>query len=121
MNLPVGAAALALIVVFLAIAPRAAPTRGLISGGGAAGQRRTCCLLLLLSWGGSAYPWMSGQIAGAGQGLPRFVRLLVRSSDGPRSRIMAPGLFRNRVFVVGAAVISAGRHGAVRGRRCSCR
>jgi EmrB/QacA subfamily drug resistance transporter len=104
-NLPVGAAALALIIVFLRPHPSGAARR-LDLAGAALLVVGTCCLLLLLSWGGSAYPWISAPVMGLGVAAAASFVLLVAVERRAAQPIMSPDLFRNRVFVIGAAVIA---------------
>jgi EmrB/QacA subfamily drug resistance transporter len=104
-NLPVGAAALALILAFLR--PHVSPLKPridflgallLISG--------TSCLLLLLTWGGGVYGWTSPPIlALAAATLLCFAALSVVESRVAQP-ILPPNLFGNRVFVIGAGVIA---------------
>ncbi len=104
-NLPVGAAALALIGVGLkARPPGPAPRLDIL--GAVLLVLGTCCLLLLLSWGGSAYPWLSPPMLGLEAATLAAFGLLVSVERRVAQPILPPDLFRNRVFVVGAGVIA---------------
>ncbi len=104
-NLPVGAAALTLIAMGLRPhPPQPAPQLDLL--GAALLVAGTCCLLLVLSWGGSAYPWSSAPVLGLGSVALSAFALMVPVERRAAQPIMPPDLFRNRVFVLGAAVIA---------------
>jgi EmrB/QacA subfamily drug resistance transporter len=103
-NLPVGAAALALIAIGLRHPCRSVTHRidytgaGLLTAG-------TVSLLLFLSWGGTAYPWLSPVILGlAGVAALLYGLLIAQESRAPEP-ILPLGLFRNPVFLVGVSVI----------------
>lgn len=104
-NMPVGGVALSFIAIGLR--PRLlnpAPRLDLL--GAALLIAGTCCLLLTLGWGGNAYAWSSPPVLGLGTAtLAAFVLLAIveRRADEP---ILPPDLFRNAVFVLGAAVIT---------------
>ena len=103
-NLPVGAAALVLIAVGLRPRPPGpAPRLDLL--GAVLLVIATCCLLLLLSWGGSAYPWLSAPTLGLAAAAVTLSGLLVLVELRAAQPILPPDLFRNRVFVIGGAVI----------------
>ena len=104
-NLPVGAAALALIAGALRPHPRG-PAPRLDMSGAVLSVGGTCCLLLLLSWGGTAYAWSSAPVLGLAAAAIAAFALLVRVELRAPQPIMPPDLFRNRVFVVAAAVIA---------------
>jgi EmrB/QacA subfamily drug resistance transporter len=103
-NLPVGAAALALIAIGLRHPCHSVAHRidykgaGLLTAG-------TVCLLLFLSWGGVAYPWLSPMILGLAMAAALFYGLLVVQENHAPEPILPPLLFRNPVFVVGVSVI----------------
>ncbi len=104
-NLPVGAAALALIAIGLQPRPPGpAPRLDLL--GAVLLTAGTCCLLLVLSWGGSTYAWSSSPILGLAAASIAAFGLLVPVELRATQPILPPDLFRNRVFVVGAAVIT---------------
>jgi MFS family permease len=104
-NLPVGGAALAFIAIGLRPRPPGAASRLDLEGAmllivGASS------LLLALSWGGGAYAWSSPLVLGlALVGVGSFV-LLAFVERRAAQPILPPELFRNSVFVVGAAVIA---------------
>jgi EmrB/QacA subfamily drug resistance transporter len=104
-NLPVGAAALALIFYALPVRP-AGPAPRLDVAGAALLAAGTCCLLLLLSWGGSVYPWLSWPVLGLGGGAGVALVLLARVERRAAQPIMPPDLFANPVFVIAAAVVA---------------
>ncbi len=104
-NLPVGAAALLLIAVGLRPRPpRPAPRLDVL--GAVLLVVGTCCLLLMLSWGGSAYAWTSPQVLGLALAALASFCLLAPVEWRAAQPILPPDLFRNRVFVIGAAVIT---------------
>ena len=104
-NLPVGAAALLLIAVGLRPRPPG-PTPRLDILGAMLLVVGTCCLLLMLSWGGSAYPWASPPVLGLAAAALAAFCLLVPVEWRAAQPILPPDLFRNRVFVIGATVIT---------------
>ncbi len=104
-NLPVGAAALLLIAVGLRSRPPG-PAPRLDVLGAVLLVTGTCCLLLLLSWGGSAYAWTSPQVLVLAAAALASYCLLVPVERRAAQPILPPDLFRNRVFVIGAAVIT---------------
>ena len=104
-NLPVGFAALLFIAIGLRPRPRG-PEPQLDLLGAVLLITGTCSLLLVLSWGGNAYAWCSAPLLGLGAvALAAFVLLAVveRRTSQP---ILPPDLFRNPVFLLGAAVIA---------------
>ncbi len=104
-NLPVGAAALVLILVWLKAAPPDGSPRVDVAGVVLL-TVGTSCLLLVLSSGGAAYPWLSIQVLGlAAVGVAAFAGL-VRAEMRAAKPIIPPALFGNRVFVTGASVIA---------------
>ena len=104
-NLPVGAAALALILAFLR--PHASGQKPRIDFAGAALLTAgTTCLLFLLTWGGDVYGWLSAPILSLlAATIVSFGALAVVESRVAQP-ILPPDLFRNRVFVIGAGVIA---------------
>ncbi|MFN8608249.1 MAG: MDR family MFS transporter [Vulcanimicrobiota bacterium] len=104
-NLPVGAAALALI--WIGLKPRQHERRPIIDYAGAGLlTAATSCILLVLSWGGSLYPWYSEIILALGAAAVFLVMGLIWQEQRAAEPILAPRLFRNRVFQIGASVIS---------------
>jgi EmrB/QacA subfamily drug resistance transporter len=104
-NLPVGGAALTFIAIGLRSkslggAPRLDLMGAILLTAGA------CSLLLALSWGGSAYAWSSAPVLGlAVVAIGSFVLLAFVERQAAQP-ILPPELFRNSVFVLGAAVIA---------------
>jgi EmrB/QacA subfamily drug resistance transporter len=104
-NLPVGGAALALIMGFLR--PHVSHLKPSIDFAGAALLiAGTSCLLLLLTWGGSVYDWRSAQILALGTATIVCFGALALVENRVSQPILPPSLFRNRVFIIGAGVIS---------------
>ncbi len=104
-NLPVGAAALALILSFLR--PHAIDRKPSIDFAGASLLTAgTSCLLLLLTWGGNVYGWLSAPILSLAAATVLCFGALVVVENRATQPILPPILFRNRVFVIGAGVIS---------------
>jgi EmrB/QacA subfamily drug resistance transporter len=104
-NLPVGAAALAILAVSLRPHVRG-PARsidfvgfGLMIGG-------TCCALLALSWGGTVYPWLSVPVMALGGATVLLFGLLVPVERRATEPALPPRLFGNKVFVRGVATTS---------------
>jgi EmrB/QacA subfamily drug resistance transporter len=103
-NLPVGAAALALIAIGLRHPSRVVEHR--IDYAGAVWLTAgTVSLLLLLSWGGGIFPWLSPAIAGLAATAALFYGLLIWQENHAAEPILPLGLFRNPVFRVGVSVI----------------
>ena len=103
-NLPIGATAFGLIMVWLRPIPiQSAPHLDI--AGAALLSAGTCCLLLMLSWGGAAYPWLSLPVIALGAGSAAAFFLLTRVEMRAPMPIMPPAFFMNRVFVVGVTVI----------------
>lgn len=104
-NLPVGVAALALI--WVGLKPRQQEKRPMIDYLGASLlTAATSSILLVLSWGGSLYPWYSQTILGLSATAVFLVLALVWQENRAAEPILAPRLFYNRVFQIGASVIS---------------
>lgn len=104
-NLPVGAAALALI--WIGLKPRQHEKRPVIDYLGAGLlTAATSCILLVLSWGGSLYPWYSPTILGLSAAAVFLALALIWQENRAAEPILAPHLFYNRVFQIGASVIS---------------
>jgi EmrB/QacA subfamily drug resistance transporter len=103
-NLPVGAAAFALIAIGLRHPCRV--VEHTIDYAGAVWLTAgTVSLLLLLSWGGAVFPWLSPVIAGLAALAALFYGLLIRQESRAPEPILPLGLFRNPVFRVGVSVI----------------
>jgi EmrB/QacA subfamily drug resistance transporter len=103
-NLPVGAAALALIAVGLNQPSRQVNHRIDYTGAGLL-TAATVSLLLLLSWGGSMFPWLSAVILGLGAAAALFYGLLILQEHHAPEPILPIRLFRNPVFFVSVTVI----------------
>ncbi|MCE0496982.1 MAG: MFS transporter [Methylacidiphilales bacterium] len=103
-NLPVGAAALALIAIGLRRHCQTV-THRIDYAGAVLLTCGTVCLLLFLSWGGAVYPWLSPVMLALAFAAPLFYGLLVREERRAAEPILPPRLFRNPVFVVATSVI----------------
>ena len=105
LNLPVGAAAVAILAISL---PRRQPTRsrsvdflgfGLLIAA-------TCTGLLLLSWGGTSYDWASPQILGLGALTLALLALLVPVERRALEPALPARLFADRVYSCGVSSIA---------------
>jgi EmrB/QacA subfamily drug resistance transporter len=103
-NLPVGAAALALIAIALKH-HHTNVVHKIDYTGAALLTCGTVCLLLFLSWGGSVFPWLSPVVLGLAAGATVFYTLLVRQEQQATEPILPLQLFKNRIFVVAISVI----------------
>jgi EmrB/QacA subfamily drug resistance transporter len=103
-NLPVGAAALALIAVGLRTPTQTVEHR-IDYAGATLLTAGTVCFLLLLSWGGSMFPWLSPVILALVAGTGLFYSLLVWQERRAPEPVLPLRLFENRVFVVAVTVI----------------
>jgi EmrB/QacA subfamily drug resistance transporter len=103
-NLPVGAAALALIAIGLKHPSRHVEHRIDYTGAGLL-TCATVSLLLFLSWGGSVYPWLSGVILGLAAATALFYGLLLAQERRAPEPILPIRLFANPVFLVSVCVI----------------
>jgi EmrB/QacA subfamily drug resistance transporter len=103
-NLPVGAAALALIAIGLKTPTRSVRHRIDYAGAGLL-TAATVCLLLFLSWGGTLYPWLSPVVLGLAMGATLLYGLLIAQEHRATEPILPLQLFRNGVFAVGVSVI----------------
>src|SRR5215208_8438727 len=103
-NLPVGAATVALIVSALHLPVERKPVRidalgaALLAGG-------LTCVLLVTSWGGRQYAWDSGEIAGLAAGAVALLALFVAQERRAPEPILPLRLFRKPVFVVVSAAL----------------
>jgi EmrB/QacA subfamily drug resistance transporter len=110
-NLPVGGVALAVIAVVLQLPPISAERRAaaridvvgalLLSAG-------VTALLLVTVWGGTSFPWASGQVIGTAAAGVLLLSCFVAWEGVARQPILPLRLFRDRVFGVCAllAVVS---------------
>jgi EmrB/QacA subfamily drug resistance transporter len=107
-NLPIGV--LALIVIAVVLPARSARQShridylGTVLLGGAA-----TCVVLLTSWGGTTYPWASGEIIGLGVAAVALTVLWWWSARRAAEPVLPLRLFRNPVFsMTGAIGFAAG-------------
>jgi EmrB/QacA subfamily drug resistance transporter len=103
-NLPVGAAAVALIGVGLKHHGRRV-THKIDYFGALLLSLATCCALLGLSWGGNTYGWSSPAILGLGTATIVSIGLLVLNERLASEPLLSPRLFHSRVFVLSVIVI----------------
>jgi MFS family permease len=103
-NLPVGAAALALIAFALRKHTRKV-THRIDYTGAVLLTCGTICFLLLLSWGGTAYAWLSPKMIMLGIVALIFYVLFYFQELRAIEPILPLLLFKNRVFVIGVSVI----------------
>jgi EmrB/QacA subfamily drug resistance transporter len=104
-NLPIGAAALAILSISLR--PHAGrPGQHIDWLGFALVIAGTCTLLLLLSWGGVVYPWLSPPMLGLAAVTLLLFGLLLPVEHRAAEPALPPKLFTDRVFVTGVAAIS---------------
>jgi EmrB/QacA subfamily drug resistance transporter len=101
-NVPVGLAALAILMVSLKPQTQIR-SRGIDFSGFGLMIGGTCCALLALSWGGTAYPWTSAQVTGLGCVAVVMFGLLVPVERRAREPALPPRLFGSTVFVRGVA------------------
>jgi MFS family permease len=76
----------------------------------------TVPLLLALSWGGTQYPWGSGQILGLFAFAAVMLLALIAVEQRAAEPIIDPRLFRQRIFVVSVIamfLVSGGLLGAI--------
>ncbi len=104
-NLPVGAAALAILASSLKPQARR-PHRKLDAAGFALMIGGTCSLLLALSWGGTLYPWTSPIVLGLLAASLLQVCLLVPLERRVPEPALPPRLFRDAVFTRGVLSVS---------------
>jgi EmrB/QacA subfamily drug resistance transporter len=104
-NVPLGGAALAMILGALPPPPPRSRPQLDLAGAGLL-VVGTCGLLLLLSWGGTTYPWWSPPMWGLAAIACAAFTLLVRVELRVAQPILPPDLFRNRVFVIAVTVIA---------------
>lgn len=103
-NVPVGAAALLLIVVGFR-RPHTAVARQIDYSGAFFLTTGTTGILLVLSWGGTLYSWWSPEIVAlATTSLLMFILFRRRELRAP-APLFPPSLFENKVFVIAAGVL----------------
>ncbi len=103
-NLPVGAAAMALIGVGLKHRPHPVVHR-IDYLGALLLSSATCCALLALSWGGNSYAWSSPVILGLGGVAAVSVGLLAMNERRAAEPLLPPHLFGSRIFVLSVLAI----------------
>ena len=103
-NLPVGAAALALIAIGLKH-PNARSEHRIDYTGAALLSAATVTLLLFLSWGGTAYPWSSPVMLALAVGATVLFGLTTLQEHRAAEPILPPRLFHILGFVVPVVVI----------------
>jgi len=104
-NLPVGAAALALIAIGLKH-PNKRATHQIDYTGAALLSAATVTLLLFLSWGGTAYAWGSPVILGLIAVTVVLIGLTLAQERRAPEAILPPRLFHIRGFVIPVTVIA---------------
>ena len=104
-NLPVGAVALALIVVGLRNRRHTSSHR-IDYAGALLLIATTSCALLVLSWGGSIYPWSSPPVLVLALTAAILCAALALVEAQATEPVLPLHLFSNRVFVLGVAVIT---------------
>jgi EmrB/QacA subfamily drug resistance transporter len=104
-NLPVGAAALALIG-FGFRRPHQVVQHRIDYAGAVLLSSATVALLLVLSWGGSLYPWSSPLIMGLAVVTAVLVALLVSVERRSEEPVLSPYIFHNRVFLIASGVMA---------------
>ena len=103
-NLPVGAAAMALIGVGLKQSrPRVVHKVDYV--GAVLLSLAICCALLALSWGGNTYAWSSPTVLGLSGVAIVGAALLTINERRVAEPLLPPRLFRSRVFVLSVLVI----------------
>lgn len=103
-NLPVGAAALALILYGLK-KPHKRVAHRIDYWGATLLTAGTACLLLLLTWGGAVYPWGSPRIVGLGLGAAALLAGFIWFERGADEPLLPLELFRTKVFSISVTVI----------------
>jgi EmrB/QacA subfamily drug resistance transporter len=103
-NVPIGAAALALTATSLHLPARRSETRIDYLGGALLAAGLTC-LLLVTTWGGSQYPWGSAEILGLGAAAVALLAGFVARERRAPEPILPLRLFRNPVFDVVSATL----------------
>jgi EmrB/QacA subfamily drug resistance transporter len=104
-NLPVGAAATALIGIGLRATPNRVVHR-IDYSGALLLSVATCCGLLALSWGGNTYPWSSPAILTLGAAAAVAIALLIPTERRASEPLLPPRLFRTTIFVLSVLVIT---------------
>jgi EmrB/QacA subfamily drug resistance transporter len=115
-NLPVGALALFLLVLWLppAISVRSTPYRGWAAVrrvdflGALTGAAATACLLLGLTWGGAIYSWNSARVIGIFSAAGVLYLAFLVAERFAKEPLLPLDLFRNRVFAASGFLSLAG-------------
>jgi EmrB/QacA subfamily drug resistance transporter len=103
-NLPIGAAALALITTSLHLPVQRGRVRIDYAGAALLAGALTC-ILLVTTWGGRQYAWDSGEIAGLGAAAIVLLVAFVRQERRAPEPILPLRLFRDPVFDVVSATL----------------
>ena len=103
-NLPIGAAALALIATALDLPAERTAARIDYAGGALLAAALTC-ILLVTSWGGREYAWGSAEIAGLAAATAVLLGAFVARQRTAAEPILPLRLFREPVFVVVSAAL----------------
>jgi EmrB/QacA subfamily drug resistance transporter len=103
-NLPIGAATVALIVSALHLETERRPVR-IDSVGAALLAAGLTCLLLVTTWGGREYAWDSAEIAGLAAGAVALLAAFVAQERRAPEPILPLRLFRQPVFVIVSAAL----------------
>ncbi len=104
-NLPLGAAAVALLAVNLPVRPPR-PAQAIDIAGFALLIGATCSFMLLLSWGGSAYAWLSPQILGLAAVTCAMLLALIPVERAAAEPALPARLFADRVFSCGVGAMT---------------
>ncbi len=105
LNVPVGAAAVAILATNLPHRPPR-PSGSIDALGFALLIAATCMLLLMLSWGGTVYPWSSSPVLGLAAGTLAALLLLIPVERAAAEPALPPRLFADRVFACAVSGIS---------------
>lgn len=103
-NVPVGAAALVMILLGLKRRPLKGKPR-IDFGGAFLLSASTACLLLVLSWGGTEYPWGSTMILALAAAAVVLTAALIWQERRAPEPILPPRLFGVRTFQIAVPVI----------------
>jgi EmrB/QacA subfamily drug resistance transporter len=103
-NLPIGAAALALIATALHLPVRREPARVDYAGGALLAGALTC-ILLVTTWGGREFAWGSGEIAGLAAAAVLLTGAFIARERSAPEPLLPLRLFRDPVFVVVSAAL----------------
>jgi EmrB/QacA subfamily drug resistance transporter len=104
-NLPIGAAALAVISTTLDLPAREERAARIDYAGAALLAAGLTCMLLALTWGGQEYAWGSAMIVGLAVGALALLGAFVAQERRAAEPIVPPRLFAQPVFVVVSVVL----------------